>query len=102
MTDTDFGCVKTSEWSNPQEYVDYLNYHRLLFVSSTPPGNWLELRYAKNRYDDDPVSRPAVAALLKRGATHEPPLAENESDHEILRGKPTHSFSASPPAAKLP
>lgn len=84
------------EW--PQEYVDYPNYHPLFFVSSTPPGNWLELRYAKNRYDDDPVSRSAVEALLKRGATHEPPQAENESDQEILRGEPTRLL----PAAKLP
>jgi hypothetical protein len=62
----------------PQEYVDYLNWHPLIFPSSTPPGNWLDLRNLKKIYDSDAASHDDISKLLKKVASRHPPVFMTE------------------------
>jgi hypothetical protein len=75
----------------PQDYRDYLNFHPLLFVSSTPPGNWLFLRSLKGVYDHRESSHARIAQFLQEVATRNPPLISSddlETMHSIGKGVP--------------
>lgn len=69
------------------DYVDYLDCHLLFPRASTPPGNWLALRSAKQIYDDHPAARDHVRKVLLRLESRVPPLL-NSSDHYALEAFP--------------
>ena len=46
------------------DFVDYLDFHPMFPVASTPPGNWGFLQLSKKIYDDDPASRDEIRAIL--------------------------------------
>ena len=67
----------------PQSYLDYLNFHPLLAVASTPRGNWMFLNGLKKVYDTDPNSHVEVATLVKTVAGRIPPRP-NDEDYGAL------------------
>lgn len=56
------------------DFVDYLTFHPIFPVVSTPPGNWLTLRRARQIYDDYPATRSAVRAVILRLQSRREPL----------------------------
>jgi hypothetical protein len=48
------------------DFVDFLNFHPLRAVASTPPGNWLTLSRARQIHDDYPSTRDQVKKILLR------------------------------------
>jgi len=59
-------------------FVDYMSAPVILPLASTPPGNWLNLRRAKQIYDDFPLKREQVSQVLLRLESRMPPLLNRQ------------------------
>lgn len=73
------------------DFVHFLSAPLFLPAASTPPGNWLALRRAKQVYDDLPTKREEVRYVLLRLQTRVPPLLDgrDRTDLDMISGVPS-------------
>lgn len=70
------------------DFVDYLSGSFFFQSASTPPGNWLTLRRAKQLYDDFPSKQKEVRQVLLRLEARIPPVFDfkDHIDLDVISG----------------
>jgi hypothetical protein len=65
------------------DFTHYQRFHPLFPTASTPPGNWLFLRRAKEVYDEWPSGRDEIKSLIRSKEGIEKPMFGGRESHRI-------------------